>query len=320
MKKYKLIGLQIFAEGDGGDGAGGTDAEGMTAAQRAEAEAGIAALDQELSRRRPMESKQYGIRKSQPKAAGETPQAEENAPKTKTLEQEWDEARKGKFKDLYGKDVKEAVQRRLKGRADAEQQLQTLSPALNTLMKNYGVQDGDIGKLVEAIQSDDHLIEEEAMKRGMSVDAYREFSKLEQEHNARMEQEARDRETREREAKFNSYWQQSEQLKEIYPSFDLSQELENDNFLRMIETGVPVRTAFEAIHMDELQPQAMRYAGEKAQKQMAQTMAANARRPAEGALGHRGQVPVTVDMDKFTLKDFAEIKRRAARGETIQFE
>ena len=73
----------------------------------------------------------------------------------------------------------------------------------------------------------------------------RENAELNQQIRAMQQQDAADNQLRQ-------WWQQGEQLKQQYPSFDLDREAQNPEFLRLLRSGVPVDHAFKLLHMDEI--------------------------------------------------------------------
>ena len=113
---------------------------------------------------------------------------------------------------------------------------------------------------------------------------------------------------------------QGQQVKSIYPSFDLQQELDtNPAFLRLTspEVGVDVRTAYEITHKDEIMAGSMQYAVQRTQQQMAQAVQAQGRRPMENGMVSTPPTDVKPDPSKWTKADRAEVRRRVAAGEKI---
>ena len=88
---------------------------------------------------------------------------------------------------------------------------------------------------------------------------------------------------------FHSLQEQASKLKEAYPDFDLSKELENPDFLRMTgpEMKIPLEVAYYALHKDDLQNRAMEIAAKATEEKLASAMLSNQGRPQEN--GSRGQ-------------------------------
>lgn len=249
-------------------------------------------------------------------------QAEEPQPAEKTAEERWEEVKKGEFADFYGRDVQNAIRDRFKNQSDTSEQLKALEPMLKVLRERAGVESND--ELVKHVMDDDSLYEEAASEAGMTVQAYRQFMQIKQERDemeAREQESVRDAQLREH---FMHLQQQAEGLKQTYPDFDLMKELQNKQFMQMTspEGGVDVETAFFAIHHKELAPQMMAYGMERAKQQMGQTLQAQRKRPAEGAMRTQGQAAgeMHIDPRRLTKQERAEIKRQVRLGKRVSFD
>lgn len=212
-------------------------------------------------------------------AAGQDVQGAE-----KSIEDRWNEAKKGEFADLYGRDVASAVQERFKNQKDAKAELDKLGPMLNVLMERAGVKSVD--DLVNHVMDDDSLYEEAAEEAGMSVAAFKQFKALEAQRDEALKREQQSMRDQMLQKHFSSLAKQAEEMKKQFPDFDLQKELKNEKFFKLTtpEVGISVRDAYFAIHHDELAPQMMAYGMERAKQQMGQTLQAQRRRPAEGAM------------------------------------
>ena len=330
-KEYKLN-LRMF-NGDGGAGAApaGDAGTGAGAAEIAPGvlEDGTQVDDRLAARMKRQEARRaargeaplYAAKPAAPEAAqqAEEPQAEEPDP-AKEREARWSELKKGEMKDLYGRDVQEAIQKRLKNQHDAAAQLESLTPMLNVLARQRGIPEGDMDALRKSIEDDDTLIEDAASEAGMTVEAYRMMQDIKQENERYKAQEAANVEEQRLFQHYQKLAGQAEQLKQQFPEFDLQAELQNENFLRMTspEGGLSVEEAFWAIHHRELGPQAMAYGIQRAQQQMSMTLQANRQRPSEGALnGGKPAASLERDPRRMTKAERAELIRRARMGEEI---
>lgn len=298
------LNLQRFAEE--GTGAAIPDAAGAETAPAAESTTGdftvnagdslangqvvssqVAAEMNRQMARHPELRKTYGqsLKRGQPgpaadnQAAGQDVQGAE-----KSIEDRWNEAKKGEFADLYGRDVASAVQERFKNQKDAKAELDKLGPMLNVLMERAGVKSVD--DLVNHVMDDDSLYEEAAEEAGMSVAAFKQFKALEAQRDEALKREQQSMRDQMLQKHFSSLAKQAEEMKKQFPDFDLQKELKNENFFKLTtpEVGISVRDAYFAIHHDELAPQMMAYGMERAKQQMGQTLQAQRRRPAEGAM------------------------------------
>lgn len=235
-------------------------------------------------------------------------------PQTPDLKAEFDEIVKGKYKAEFDARVQKAVNSRVKNLKGAEDRLNAMSPMLQMLGQKYGVDSTDVDALNKAIQEDNSYYEQEALEKGVTVEQLKEFKRLERENAEfrRMNQET------ERRQSFERLVRDSEELKQIYPNFDLEVELNNPDFRRILQVpGMPVRTAYEVIHKDEIIPAAMQFTAQKVQQNTINNIIANGNRPIENGVSSQGAAVSKTDPSKYTSKDLAEIKARVQRGEKI---
>ena len=228
------------------------------------------------------------------KPAEEVPEA----PAGETIEERWEKAKKGEFAEFYGRDVQSAVQDRFKNQADNQAALDKLEPMLKVLRERSGVETND--ELVKYVMDDDSLYEDAANEAGMTVGAYKQFLQMKQQNEEYQQREQESFEEQKRKEHFAKLWQQAEEFKKQLPDFDLMKELQNDQMffkLTSAEVGLPVETAFFALHKDEMMPQAMKAGMERAKQQMGQTIQAQRNRPVEGAMKSRGQAAADFNMD-----------------------
>lgn len=302
MRKLTLapfFNIQLFAEG-GGAAAGG---EGAAAA------APVAAPQQPGVKSNPLADVQYGKQESAP-AAGEKGSAEERNSR-------FEELIKGEFKDLYDARVQNTIRERLKGNEATVQKYNALAPVLDLLAGKYGVEADNIEALSKAIEEDETFYEDEALEKGLTVQQVKEIRKMQRE-NAALKAQVEERSRKENaDATYAAWMQQAEALKQIYPSFDFATEAQNEQFRRLLQSGIPIQTAFEVIHKDEIIPAVMQYTAKQVEAKVANNVRAGQKRPAEGAAGGRSAVQVKSDPSKFTKADMDEIARRVARGERI---
>ena len=88
---------------------------------------------------------------------------------------------------------------------------------------------------------------------------------------------------------FHSLQEQASKLKEAYPDFDLSRELENPNFLRMTgpEMKIPLDLAYFALHKDDLINHSMEIAAKATEEKLAASLRTTGARPRENGAGNR---------------------------------
>ena len=234
----------------------------------------------------------------------------------------WEELKKGEFADLFGQDVKKAIDNRFKNQADAGKQLEKLAPMLEILRQRAGVENDD--DLVKRIMDDDSLYEEEASERGMTVQSLKEFKAMERELQEKRAAEERSFQDQMLHNHFDKLVHQAEELRKRIPDFDLQAELKNPEFLKLTspQIGVSVDKAYFAVHHDEMMPQAMAMGMQRAQQQMGQTIQAQGRRPAEGAMknGTQAANDLKIDPKKLTPKERAKYRALVMSGKEISFD
>lgn len=296
MRKLTLLPLfciQIFAEGGGGDGGTGAAAAGQSEAAPAQPQDVV-----------------YGVQEESPKAEIKQPE-DRNA--------QFDALIKGEYKEAYEQRLKDTVARRLKGTEETVARYNALAPTLDLLAGKYGVDVDDVEGLAKAIQEDESYYEDEALDLGISVQQVKEMRRMRRE-NAELKAQMEEQNTRQQaDALYASWLQQAETVKQVYPSFDLQAELQNEAFRNLLRSHIPVQTAFEVIHHDEILPAAMQYTAKKVEEKVANNVRAGKNRPAEGAMKSHSAAVYKSDVSQLTDADMAEINRRVMRGERIRF-
>ena len=224
---------------------------------------------------------------------------------------------KGDFKDEFDKRVQKIVKSRFKETRGLQEQLDKAQPVLNMLLSKYGAKDLD--GLTKAIEEDNSFYEDEAFKRGMTVAQLKEVKRIEQE-NQRIKAELSQRaEEEQKQQKIAEWVKQGDELKALYPNFDLNAEFENKDFADLLLKGIDVKTAYQVMHQDEIMSGIAQHAVKEAQKATVESIKANTARPVENAAGHASSVVTKPDVHSLTKADRNEILRRVARGEKISF-
>lgn len=347
MKKTVWMDLQLFAEGEGAVSAdtGAAQAAGGIAGETPATAAGIrgslrtgdtlgngqqvqnAQVAAELNRqmkRHPELRKVYGQRPTQPAQAEGQP-GPAGTPE-RSIQERWEELKNGEMKELYGNDVRAAIEKRFKNQADAtkqvselQQQIAEQDALLKMAMKERGV--NDLAGLRDSYDHDDSLVENEAAEAGMTVESYRTMKALQAEN----ERLTREREQSIFERRMQNHYEglvrQAEELKSIYPNFDLETELNDPKFMRLTspEVGISVKDAFHLIHQDEIMGLTMKAGMERAQQQMSQTIRARGMRPVEGAAHGQGQpaAQAPLDFNNMTRPERNKFREQIKKGLVI---
>lgn len=320
MDKSIILNLQLFAEGgDGGAAAGAEGATGVTAP----------AAGERMQKRRenPLANVKYGKQPAMEDPSAGVATGNDGAANTEdngagSEKASFDDLIKGEYKSDFDAKVQDIIRQRFKANAENEQKLTAMNPLLEMLGKLHNVDPTDIEALTKAVGDNDSLYEEEATKRGMSVDALKAIKTLERERDQAVAQNNQSIQEQRMRAHFDQMAQQTDQVKQLYPDFDLLTEMNNPMFARLTAPGVgiDVRTAYEVVHRDEMRGAEMQFAAQKAAERVANSVRSNSARPVENGLnGQQGASTVKTDPRTLTKADRAEIRERVGRGEKIVF-
>ncbi|MFA5382188.1 MAG: hypothetical protein WC356_03410 [Candidatus Micrarchaeia archaeon] len=299
----KLV-LQLFADGAAGNaGAGPAGADGAGAAGNAAAGVkGPSAAGMEFKSRTGRKysvptpgAEQTKTAPAQP-AQGQKPPEGQTSPAAST-KPTFEELIKGDYKDDFGKATSAIVKERLKNSKEAEEKLNKLTPALEALFQKHGLKDGDIEGLVNKITDDDSLYEDEALQKGIPVQTLKEMKKLQGEKANLDKMQAERMQEAQIQKHFQTLVEQSEQVKQMYPGFDLQAELKNPEFFELTrpEVRIPVMKAYQLVHQDEIIGGAMQFTAQKTAEKLSNAMSAGAFRPSENGLSQNSNAPNLTD-------------------------
>lgn len=252
-----------------------------------------------------------------PAAAGQ-----ENEQTPEQLAEEFQELTKGKYKDAYDKDFQQRFQKlfdqRFKGVKADQERLSSYQPIIDTLSARYGITDGDMGKLNQAIESDQSLWEEAAEEAGLTVEQYRRVQRMEIE-NQRLKAAQRETIQHQMAQQQMQVWQgQIQQVQQSYPDFNLEAEMQNPAFRAMLRAGASIQNAYEATHIDQIKAALAQQTAKSTEKKVTDNIRKKGMRPQEVG-GAQPGVPLNADLKNSTAKQRAEWAARAERGEQITF-
>ena len=108
---------------------------------------------------------------------------------------------------------------------------------------------------------------------------------------------------------------EAEEAKKLYPSLNLDREFENPVFRRLMVSGVPVVSAYELIHRDEVNLMLVERAVKQAEKRISAAIQSGAARPNEN--GASSALQTETDPRRLSKADRKDIKDRVARGERV---
>lgn len=252
-------------------------------------------------------------------AAPETTEGQQAEQTPEEREKAFNDMINGDFRDLFDARMQKAIKERVGEVKQLQQQLQQQNDVIGLVAKKYGISTDKMGDIREALESDDVFWEEAAADQGMTVDSYKKMVKLEAEnealHKAREEAERKNQ----KDAVFQKWDREAEELKRMYPQFDLQSEIQDKRFLDLMGAGIDMRTIYETLHHDEILPALMQQTAKAATKQRAAAARSGQMRPAENGMSSRPAAQTVKDPAKMTKEERQEYARRAARGEIITF-
>ena len=288
--------LQFFA--DGGAPAGGDGADsGVDSGNPGQSleDLGVPADKAERFRQR---------KKSKPSQV-EASEAPQPAPEKPTMS--WDDF-------MAIPENNERMQRTMSDRVknvarESNEYMSKLNPALELIASRYGLSAGEDGRfdpqaLADAIQNDDSYYEKQAADMGVDVEVAKHIAQLEAEkkRNDEVNQKAeRDRVLREH---FMGLQQQANDLQQVFPGFDLQQELNNPDFFRFTspEVGMSVEQAFYALHGKQIQDKAVNAMAQKAKVDAANAIRSGVR-PRENGTSATAPVSATPNLKQMKRED-----------------
>lgn len=232
---------------------------------------------------------------------------------------EFEKLIKGDYKEFYEERIKENLSRRFKENAELKEKNLRNSRIVEMLCDKYNVDAGDFNALQRAIESDDAYLLTQAQKRGMSIDDYKYIRKLESENKRYRDLSSRYKAEEEANRTVERWYLESQKLKETYPDFNIFEESKNASFVSLIKSGIDVKTAYEAVHHNEIVSKAADEAARNAEIRAAETIKQRAMRPAENGLSSQSSAIIKSDVSKLSASERAEIARRVSRGERITF-
>ena len=223
----------------------------------------------------------------------------------------------GEYKDLDQERFQQVFDRRFKQVKGMEADLAAQKPILDKLMARYGV--NDVAQLDKALTEDTEYWERVAEEHGMTVEQYHAMEKLNRENAELKAIQQRQLSQRQAQRQLEAWNQEAKQVKELYPSFNLKQEVQNKAFLDMLKNGLSMEHAYKVLHFDELTQDAARVAAQTADARAQAKIRQKASRPSENGTSSQSAAIVRNDVSTLTRKERAEIARRVARGEKIVF-
>lgn len=345
--------LQLFA-GEGADGGEGS-ATGVPASDPSEARLRDLGVPQSIldkrARRSARRAPKAAAAAAQPEAPRQNTQAaaaveepkeepaqEAQAPAEPPREEKPQEAQaRMSWKEImedpeYNREMQNVIRSRLKRNGEAEATMEVLAPALAVIARKYGMDPAklDHKALADAVAGDDSYLEDYAISQGSSPEQIRKeeaanasIRRQNREQMEAIQQQMDQLEVQKHRQHFAKLEQQGEVMKDRFPGFDLRQELKNPAFARMThpDVGVPLETAYYAIHHREIQEATARAAQQEAAQKLANAVQSGSHRPVENGASAQAPSVTAFDYSKASKAERDALKRRIleakARGEKI---
>ena len=347
MAKNKWFWLQLFG-GEGGGASGGSGAAGSSGGEGGEGGAvsgvndGVAAEHQQLLELGVPEEK---LRKRAKRANARLPegavrtasmQAQEQKPQEQvatadnpteekaanTARMSWDEIMAD---PEYNEQMQKTVQSRLRSAKAAEESLAKLAPALELLARRHGLdaQNMDYDAIAKAINDDDTYYEDKALEMGVTLETAKRIDQQERDHAREERQKAINLEQQKLRNHFMRLEQQGEELKKVFPNFDLRTELKNPKFAQMTSPNslMSVEDAYYAVHRKEIDAARSQVIAHQTAQKVSNAIQAGSRRPTENGTSGQSASVTTFDYSRASSAQRAalkkEIRAAAARGEKL---
>ena len=214
----------------------------------------------------------------------------------------------------------DAFKRRFKGYESMEAENTAAKELLSSLAEKYSIsQDSKtfMEDLRKAMNSDEstkkveaymkkHDVPEDEARRVVKMET--DLAEKERDERIKAQVEKQMQERKAHEDRMNALKDSAAKTKEKYPDFDLASEMKNEQFLRMLAaTGGNTTMAYVAAHHEDLMASTARKAAEDASVQIANAVAANQKRPSEGAIGNAPSSVADIN-----LKNLSKEERRKA--------
>lgn len=320
--------LNLFDGGAGTGGAAGgatSGADGGTAADGAQGGSNGSSVSTRRGKAGEYDNVVFG------KQAAEAGQQAEGAQAPAAEEQQTSESNpenrkkaftdmiRGEYKDEFSSEVQRIINQRFKQTKGLEEQVGQYQPIIDALMTKYGVEGGDVAALTKAFNADRDNWSEAAEANGMTVEGYQQHLALQNQLQRALDSSRQMREQMEARQQAERWAQEGANVAAKYPGFNLAQEMQNPEFCKMLQNGVPMEHVYRVMHFDEILSGVAQSTAASTKAKMAANIKARGNRPAENAQSGQSGFTVKDDVSKLSKKDRAEIARRAAAGEIISF-
>lgn len=227
----------------------------------------------------------------------------------------FDELIKGDYKQDYEKALQNHMARRMKGHDALVQKQKALEPMLGLLALRYGKNADDIDGITKSLESDQKLFEDEAIEKGLTPEQYMQMKRIELENQSLQKQISEYQRQQAAQQQYQQWKDQMAEAKNVFPNINLENELQNDDFVKLLKSGVPIKHAYMVIHQDELLGGAMQFTAQTVAQKVSQNIQARGMRPSENGAGAQSATAKAHKSAKdMTDKEIQQIAEMAKRG------
>lgn len=233
-----------------------------------------------------------------------------DAESKQTREAEFEKLIEGEFKEEFAARVKKIISRRIKEVKSMKETAEKNEKIIQMLMEKFNIADGDTEKLERMIYT--QMNEKATLEKERSNELLRRLIEQNNYLKRMREDESRKAELRARRQILRT---QAEETKKAYPDFDFEKQLENEEFVRLVKAGVSVKNAYEVTNIDAI----LESNSKNAEKMVIDSIRSKGSRPVENGSAPTSGILLSSDISKLTKKERAELAKRAAKGEKIEF-
>ncbi len=219
---------------------------------------------------------------------------------------------KGEYKDQYTEATQKLINRRFR---DTDARIQAMQPIVDLISKRYGVEDGDLSKVAQMLESDNAFWNFVGEMEGKSGEE--KLSEIKK--DIVIDRLTRQNQTQQKQwlaqQQYAQWEQEAAKMRETYSDFDLDVALENDVFALMLKNRYSMEQAYKAAFAEQIAAKAA--AG--AEKAVVDNIKARGTRPSEAGANPTPAFTVKDDVSKLSDKDVLSILSQISNGGRVTF-
>lgn len=228
----------------------------------------------------------------------------------------FDKLIKGEYKEQFQNRTRQIIDRRFRAQREQQETIESQKKVIDRLRDLFPDAKNE-KELLSALENDKEIWRGVAEANGMQEDQYLKFKQLQRKDRERTMLDARRQGEAEAQRIVQEWRAQENSLKEKYPEFSLDSEMQNEQFARMLKSGVPVEHAYHVMHLKEHDKQLEERVRKDTEKKVTDHIRARGQRAQENISGSASAMIVKDDVNALSKSERAEIARRARMGEKI---